>query len=117
MPTWPHSFPPLFSPDGASYDPISNATVIDTESGEPLSRLRFTGEMDDFTGTLPLCDTETAVAIKNFWRYDLKNGALRFTWDDPLTAEGRDFLMTAPPKIVPYAGGHCQVSLKLMMLP
>lgn len=117
MPSWPESFPPLFSTDGASLDSISNATLIDTESGEPLTRVRFTGEMDNVSASLPMCDRATAIAIRDFWRNDLKNGTLRMTWDDPLSLDSREFLMLSPPRIVPFSGDNWQVSLQLMAMP
>lgn len=117
MPSWPAHFPPLFLVDGFGLDPVSNATVIETESGEPLTRLRFTGEMDDIAGTLPPVERSVALQILAFWRYDLKNGTLRFVWDHPLSEEAVELLFMAPPKITAAGGDLFNVAVQLKSMP
>lgn len=117
MPSWPETLPALFEVDGFSLDPVSNSTVIDTESGEPLSRNRFSGEMDQITGNLYRMTREQTIALRDFWRYDLKNGTLRFTFDDPLDGSSTEYLMLAPPKITAMSGDLWQAGLRLQSLP
>lgn len=117
MPTWPATLPQYFEVDGASLDPISNATTIDTESGEPLTRQRFTGDMDRFTGKLLRMTRAQAAILRTFYRVDLAHGALRFTWEDVLTGASIEYLMIAPPQIVPVSGDVWQATLHLQSMP
>lgn len=94
--------------------------MIDTESGEPMTRARFTGEMDLWTGTLTALTAEQARDLLSFWRYDLKNGTLRFTFDHPLSGEGVEMLFIKPPELSPVnalAGQYWQAALSLQTMP
>lgn len=117
MPSWPQSFPPLFNTEGFSLDPLSNTTPIETESGEPLTRVRFTGEMDDIAGEFPMMDRDTAIQMMNFWRYDLKNGSLRFSYDHPLTGEAAEFLFMDKPRVTAAGGDLWKVAVQLRSMP
>ena len=117
MPTWPSSFPPLFEVDGFSIVPVSNTTAIDVESGEPLTRNRFTGEMDDIAGSFYLVERDVAQAMLDFWRYDLSNGALRFTFDHPLSGESSEMLFMAPPRLTPVTGDLWRVGVQFKTMP
>lgn len=120
MPSWPAALPQLFKPGGAGLSPISNAAPIDTESGEPLTRVRFTGEMDQWSGELQALTNQQANDLLNFWRYDLKNGTLRFTYDHPLTGESVEMLFIEPPRLIPVNsinGQYWQASLSLQTMP
>lgn len=117
MPGWPTTFPELFEVAGFTFDPVSNAMVDDTESGEPMTRLRFTGEIEDVAGNLDLCDRDTANAIVDFWRHDLKNGTLRLSWDHPMTGEAVEFLIVGQPQPRPAGSFLWRVGLRLKRLP
>lgn len=117
MPSWPDSLPPLFEVDGFSLEPVSNSTAIDVESGEPMTRNRFTGEMDDISGNLMRMTRQQTIELLAFWRYDLKNGTRRFTWDHPLDGSATEFLMTQKPKIGAMSGDLWQVSLAIQSMP
>src|SRR5688572_21238440 len=117
MPSWPSSFPPLFEVDGFSVVPVSNNAPIEVESGEPLTRNRFTGEMDGVTGSFYLVERDVAISMLNFWRYDLVNGSLRFTFDHPLTGESSEMLFMAAPRLTPVTGDLWRVNVQFQTMP
>lgn len=117
MVAWPAAFPQLFEADGFSLEPVSGSTPIEVESGEPMSRRRFTGEMDNLQGTLPPVTFAIAQDIYEFWRDDLANGTSRFTFEHPLTSETVDVMFMAPPKFTPAGGLYWRVSVSLRTLP
>lgn len=117
MPIWPLHFPRTFEVNGFSLDPVSNSTPIDVESGEPMSRRRFTGDMENIVGSLPPVEKELANEIRSFWRYDLKHGTVSFTWSDPISEEAVEFMLMAPPAFTPVSDSLWRVQLRLRKLP
>lgn len=115
MPAWPASLPSLDKIAGASVVPVSNSTVIDVESGEPLTRRRFTGDMDDIAMSL-LLSGDQRIDLYNFWRLDLEDGTLRFTHAHPLTGEMRAMLFMTPPRFTPLGNNlwRCEVAVRSM---
>lgn len=96
MPTWPPGVPSLCRLEGMNLTPFSGAMPVDVEAGEPMTRRRFTGEMARLQGTLSMTRKQ-AIDLYNFWRYDLKQGSLRFTEDEPMTQAAGEFLFLEPP--------------------
>lgn len=114
MPAWPDTLPQYFLQSGFRRKPLPNATTIDTESGEPLSRLRFTGDQSSVTGSI-MVDTDGLATFRNFWKYDLAQGTLRFTWDDPATGEAAEFLFSDTPEETCISAMIWQVMMPLIM--
>lgn len=117
MQVWPAAFPQVFEVNGFSLDAVNNSEVLDVESGAPLTRRRFTGAMDDISGTLFLVESEVAEQIRQFHRIDCKDGSLPFLWHNPLTGSAVRFLFLSPPKLIPESGGLWRVQLHLRSLP
>jgi hypothetical protein len=117
VPTWPATVPFVFLVDGFSHQPVSNSMKVDPEVGEPLTRQRFTGEIDDVSGTLTTLTTEQVNDLRNFYRYDLKDGSLRFTQDDPMIGEAREYLFMAPPRFTPIDGDLWRPQIQLQAMP
>jgi hypothetical protein len=88
-----------------------------------MTRVMFTGEIDDIALNVPLDTFEQAQALYNFWRYDLKNGSLPFVYEHPMLREACRFLfMTpdgnpAPPRFTSAGGVQWRAALQLKMLP
>lgn len=120
MTAWPSDIPePKCSTldGGWSYNPISNAIPIDVESGEPLSRARFTGDQIDFTGTLPPLTRDQAQDLYDFWKTTLQDGSLRFTATDPFTLSSADMMFLTPPTFTRNGTRKWTASLRLRILP
>jgi hypothetical protein len=79
---WPSSLPEKLRNDGFSSQARSNVAIAEPEVGEVMTRVRFTGRVDDVVGKLTLTGEELRI-LENFWQYDLKFGALPFSWDHP----------------------------------
>lgn len=117
MTSWPSYFPAEFEVNGFSISPVSNSTAIDTESGPPLSRRRFTGRMYDVNGILPPVAPDVAMQIEEFFRADCAEGSRPFTWVNPVDRSAMTFLFMAPPQLTPVSGLLWRVSLRLRSLP
>lgn len=115
MPSWPTSLRDKFMSSGFSLVP-RGAMAIDPESGSPLTRVRFTGDVNDISGSVPFEGDEITTFL-NFWKYDLQRGSLPFSWSDPVDRAAREFLFTAPPKVTHMGGANWQVDMTLCEMP
>ena len=115
MPTWPTALRDNFLRSGFTMQPLANALPIEVESGEPMTRLRFTGDLSDVSGALPLVGLTQVEIFRNFWTYDLNRGALRFTWSDQMSGAAVEYLFMAPPRYSNVGGDNWQADLMLRM--
>jgi hypothetical protein len=116
MPNWPTALPQRLSLNGNQVSPIDNAVAIDVESGEPLTRLRFTGDMQTVDGTITI-DGDQLDMLRNFWKYDLKRGTLRFNWEDPYDGTAVEMLFRQAPSYTSFEPDAFRADLKLFILP
>ena len=114
MPTWPVLLQDNFLQSGFSMQPLNNALPIEVESGEPLTRLRFTGDLSDISGSLML-DGDQVSIFRDFWTYDLSRGTKRFTWNDPQSGMAVEYIFVASPRYSNVGGDNWQVDLSLRM--
>ncbi len=120
---WPTQLPQLFLLNGLVLTPVSNGLVADPEAGEPMTRVMFTGDMDDVAGTIPLDCRDQAIMLRDFYRYTCKQGTLPWVFDDVLTKEAVTVLFmkpdgsTAPPRITSPGGDLWNAELQLRVLP
>jgi hypothetical protein len=116
MPVWPTELPATLNVDGTNYKPTPNSTPIDVESGEPMTRRRFTGKMADIRGTLTL-EVEDAIILYNFWSTDCEDGSLPFDWVHPITGAAVEFVWLDTPEFRPIAPEVWEVNLSLRQMP
>jgi hypothetical protein len=110
---WPSLIPRSFLVSGYSQSLKPNAIVAEPEVGEAMTRVRFTGDVEDVAGKMML-DREELLIFMRFFKYDLKFGALSFSWDHPIyqTAAVCNFL-GRPPKIVPITTELFEAALEV----
>lgn len=84
MPTWPASLPqkPLYK--SANAQPRPNVISFGTEVGPGKQRRRSTARTSALQCAFALTDVQRA-AFQSFFENDLSDGALSFTWGDPVT--------------------------------
>jgi len=70
--------------DGYGVQARSNTESFPTEVGEPMTRVRFTGEQEDMRCSMRL-SLDEYMDLLNFWRYDLAHGSQPFIADHPET--------------------------------
>lgn len=100
MPEWPSNIPDLCRLADLVISPVNNSTELDDDSGFPMSRRRFTGDMEEIQGIVFAVTRTTAAALRDFWRNTLKDGSLPFTARHPMTLEyGVSFLFSSEPQI------------------
>lgn len=99
MPAWPDDMPCQFQLDGLQFAPVDDNVPIDPESGSPMTRVRFTGDMDDFTASVPIKTRAKAIQLLDFWRTTLIKGSLPFDFFHPITGDAVQMIFKAPPNI------------------
>lgn len=114
MADWPAALPQNLLSQGFSLTPFDNAVPIDVESGEPLSRLRFTGDLNNVQGSVRT-DWTGVQTFRTFWMNDLSRGTSRFTWTDPISKTRVEFLFMASPKYTNLGGSDWQIDMTLCM--
>lgn len=111
-------FPQFFERSSFSYEPRSGSVVDISDGGAPISTTLFTGFAVDVQGIL-IVNTAQAQQFLNWWRVNLSQGALPFTWIDPVYETPADFCFNAPkaaPRLVPH-GAAFDITLNLIQLP
>lgn len=114
MAEWPAQLPQNFLQQGLQVSPFDNAIPVDVESGEPMTRLRFTGDLSNIRGSI-VTSYDGVSIFKAFWQNDLNRGTTRFTWRDPLTGNIVEFLFMSPPAFSNLGGDNWQVDMQLCM--
>lgn len=114
MADWPAALPQTFLSEGFQLSPFDNAVPVDVESGEPLSRLRFTGDLSNVKGSFRT-DWTGVQLFRAFWSNDLSRGTTRFTWTDPIAKTRVEFLFMAPPVFTNLGGSDWRVDMTLCM--
>lgn len=113
---WPANVPSCLALDGFSYAPVSNGTPIDVESGEPVTRARFTGDQMDISGILR-CTLTQAQALYTLYKTTLVDGTLRVSVKDPLLGTTVDALFTAAPVFTRSGAQMWKAAVQLRLLP
>jgi hypothetical protein len=96
LPSWPALLPATPLRIGGAHSPVANTVPHEPEVGEVMTRRRFTGRQEDLQTSLVLTPEQTVI-FRSFHRDTLKDGALRFSWDDPVTGEAAEAVFLAPP--------------------
>lgn len=85
MPSWPVTLPQEFQRSGFQRAPkASNVIAFGTEVGPGKTRRRSTARTKSHTGTVPGLTLAQVAIFESFFENDLADGALTFTWSDPV---------------------------------
>lgn len=118
MPTaWPSTLPDFCQIAGLLIKPVNNSIPMDLDSGPPMTRRRFTGDMESLQGSFLLIPRLQMLAVRDFWRTTLKDGSLPFTAEHPMTLVANTiFLFLVQPEAV--RSGHLyNVSISVRKMP
>jgi len=94
MPTWPSELPGLTV--GTSVNIGDGALRDPGDKGPPIARQRFTAVTDPFTVPFRLSGTQMSV-LRSFYKEDLGNGALSFSYQSPITLLSANIRFVKPP--------------------
>lgn len=109
MPDWPSSLPDCVLDADYQEQPENNLAEFAPEVGPPLRRRRTSINSSLIQAAIVLADDEVDTLL-DFYKDDLKDGSLSFTWVHPRMAEGSPteiacFTFVTPPvltRIAPY---------------
>ena len=113
--TWPETLPQILLIEGYAESMADTSIRSSMDTGPAKVRKRTSAAIRPLKGTIILTETQLA-AFKNFYITDLSGGALRFTWEDPVTEEELEMRFTAPPSWK-RDGLIYKVNLDLEILP
>jgi len=116
MPSWPDALPLCVLDDGYSEQQEQNVAEFAAEVGPPLRRRRSSIATSLIEHSLIL-DDEEVEALLDFYRDDLKDGALSFTRTHPRdqVTEG-SFIFTKPP-VITRVSPYWRAAISLRSMP
>lgn len=117
MPAWPSSLPPAPFTGGFAEAPQDNAIRFTPEVGPSMTRRRGTSRVTNVSITLPPMTGAQATTLEDFYRDDLKDGNLTFTWAHPRTGASATFKFAGPYRLSHIALDLWQASFELEALP
>lgn len=116
MPSWPGTLPDLVLQDGYKKQPLNNAVTIDVESGEPMTRLRFSGDVSQVSASIMVDASSSQLSdFWVFWKTTLSRGSVRFSWSDPSTGDAADFIFSDTPVETCVDGMIFRIDMSLIM--
>jgi hypothetical protein len=109
---WPGTLPTRPLRDGFGAQRQDNKQVFQPEVGDAIVRKRYTAGLRDFTASFDLSATQRA-ALDTLHDTTLGEGALPFTWTDPLTGDSATFRFLKPPKYASLGGGYWRADCQM----
>lgn len=96
MPSWPGTLPasPLFDGNGVAMG--DNSIRFKPDMGRAITRRRYTTRDDTVTFTFRMTRTQLAL-FETFYKTDLGDGNLEFTYADPTINATRTYKFERPP--------------------
>lgn len=118
MPTWPVSLPQRLRLEGAAFAPQPNVISFGTEVGPGKARRRSTARVTVATGAQLHTQAQLETFLE-FFRDDLEDGALTFTWVDHVEGGAADYRFSPsdPYRAAPAGNELWLVTLNLLQVP
>jgi hypothetical protein len=117
IPSWPTTLPQELTLDGYSQSAADNIIKSSPDIGPAKVRRRSTAAVRPVSGTLILNETGLE-DFKDFFKEDLLDGSIRFSWADPDDGSTAvEMRFTSPPAWTALGGGLSRVSMELEILP
>lgn len=115
---WPGTLPQALLLAGASKGLGDGLLEYQPDTGPSITRRRTTAVMRPLVGSMMLTDTQVAT-FETFYLTTLMNGALPFTFPDPISGATLlvKFTKATPPSYAPQGANNYLLSLSLMVLP
>lgn len=118
IPSWPASLPQRLRAPGYGQSAADTMIASQTDTGPGKRRNRTSAGVEPFQASLRL-STAQLTQLREFYGTTLGNGALRFSWVDPVSQEPREvrFQANAPPQWQQSVRPWWDVTLALEILP
>lgn len=116
MENWPAGLQQKLSTDSFTYAFGDSLVRTDMGVGPAKVRSRFTDAVDLCSATI-LLDYADFSTLRNFYKTNLNNGALPFTFTDPMLGTTSTFRFISPPSLAPLGGRTFKVTLNWERLP
>lgn len=116
MADWPTSLPDEIIQAGYSQSAPDVVQRSQMDAGPAKTRRRFTAGVSPFTARGMLTAAQL-VTLRTFHDTTLQGGAIRFSWDDPITADSVELRFTSPIGWSARGPDLFEVSMDLEVLP
>lgn len=115
MVAWPSDLPCSFVTGSEVYTEQPNVDEFQPDYGPSLMGTRYTGLSAELSGEMPLTPAQRT-SFLTFFRTTIKQGALEFTMNNPITGMASKTVRLKPPSIRHVAGGLYLASLTFTVL-
>jgi hypothetical protein len=116
MGSWPATLPQELIED--SFEETMQSLIISTdmEVGPPKTRKRLTANFTPIKGSIIVTKAQRAIFL-TFFHSTIAGGAIKFTWEHPITGSTVKMKIIGPPKITPLGGDYFKIDMDLHILP
>jgi len=113
MPSWPTTIPQSPTVNGNSTSFGENRLIFNPDLGRPMMRRRFSIRDDVVAFSFIMSAAQFAI-FSSFYKTDLVDGTLPFTYFDPTTGNTSTFQFKTPPQTAYLKPFYVSVSLSLL---
>jgi len=116
MGNWPSTLPQELIEDGFEETMQSISISTEMEVGPPKTRRRLTANFTPIKGSIIVTKDQRAIFL-TFFHSTTAGGAIKFTWDHPITGTSVEMKIVGQPKITPLGGDYFKIDMDLHILP
>ena len=116
IPVWPSSLPQELITDGYGQQAPNTIIATQMDVGPGKRRRRTSAGVQPVQGQIVVTEAQLDT-LRTFFRTSLGDGALRFSWADPVSGSPVEMRFTEPPQWSARTSGIYTVSLALEILP
>jgi hypothetical protein len=91
MASWPASLPQKPLLGGWSWAPRDNRVSFQPDAGPAIERRRGTAVVHEYEARFPPLTKAQVAEFETFFEDTLVSGTLRYSWDDPVSGESREW--------------------------
>lgn len=117
MATWPSSLPQCVMSAARAFQYQDGAIRSQPDTGPIKARPRFTAVMKIYQIATKHLTADKLATFEDFYETTLGNGALEFTWTDPVTGDPAQCQFLEAPQISYLGSGKWSASFKMAVLP
>lgn len=116
MSNWPSTLPQELIEDNFEETMQNLIISTDMEVGPPKTRRRLTANSTPVKGSIIVTKAQRAIFF-TFFHSTIAGGAIKFTWEHPITGTTVKMKIIGQPKITPLGGDYFKIDIDFHILP
>lgn len=116
MGSWPVTLPQELIEDNFEETMQNISISTDMEVGPPKTRKRLTANSTPVKGSIIVTKAQRAI-FNTFFHSTIAGGAIKFTWEHPITGTTVKMKIIGQPKITPLGGDYFKIDMDFHILP